>query len=113
MSRLNPIPGHVEEVLREVVDTLAPLERRAGTAGEREAASWLAARLERASCDVSVDAEEFLDGYAPLLGSLSAAGALAGVAALHRRTRKASAALAAAISAAIADDVSNGPRLAR
>ena len=34
------------ETLREVVEALAPLEREAGSEGEREAAEWLAARLE-------------------------------------------------------------------
>ena len=36
------------ETLREVVEALAPLEREAGSEGEREAAEWLAARLTAA-----------------------------------------------------------------
>jgi hypothetical protein len=33
--------------LREVVEALAPLERRAGSAGEQQAAHWSAAQAER------------------------------------------------------------------
>jgi hypothetical protein len=108
------LSAELEATLREVVETLAPLDRRAGSPGEREAADWIAARLERAGASgARVEEEEFLDGYAPLMRGLSAAGALAGIAALGRWTRKPAAAAAAAIVAAIADDVSNGPRVAR
>lgn len=102
-----------EPTLREVVDALAPLERRAGSPAEEEAARWIAARLERAGCSARIEEESFRDGYAPLLAALCAAGAAAGVAALGRRTRWPAAAVAAAVAAGIADDVSNGPRLAR
>ena len=34
--------------LRDVVEALAPLERRAGSSAEREAAAWLVARLREA-----------------------------------------------------------------
>ena len=54
------------ETLREVVEALAPLEREAGSAGEREAAEWLAARFESAGAPARVEEEEFLDGYAGL-----------------------------------------------
>jgi hypothetical protein len=102
-----------ESTLREVVEALAPLERRAGSPGEREAAQWIANRLEQAGCEVQVDEEQFYDGYANVIGSLAAAGAVAGVAALRNRTRALAGLAAAAITAAIADDVSNGPRLYR
>lgn len=107
------LPADLEATLREAVEALAPLERRAGSDAEHDAARWIAARLERAGCSVAIDAEQFLDGYAPLLGGLSAASALAGVAALGRRTRRLGAAAATALAAAIADDVSNGPRVMR
>ena len=60
-----------------------------------------------------VDEERFYDGYARVIGTLSAAAAVSGVAALRRRTRKLGAAAAALVTAAIADDVSNGPRVFR
>ena len=99
--------------LREVVEALAPLERRAGSPGEERAARWLAARLSDAGCEAAVEAEKFLDGYAPLIGGLAAASAAAGLAGLLPSLRKPAAAIAAGVAAAIADDVSNGPRLAR
>ena len=88
-------------VLREVVETLAPLRRKAGSEGEAEAAAWLAERMAPAR----IETAPFHDGYARLLGGL-AAGALLG--ALTRRRWPGL--LAAAL---LADDVSNGPRLGR
>ncbi len=102
-----------EATLREVVETLAPLERRAGSPAEREAAEWIAARLQQAGCEVQVDEEQYLDGYAKVIGGLAAAGAAAGVAALMKPTRALGGAAAAAVTAAIADDISNGPRFYR
>jgi len=99
--------------LREVVEALAPLERRAGSPAEERAARWIAARLSDAGCQAEVEQEQFLDGYAPLIGGLAAVGAAAGVAGLARGLRKPAAAVAATVAAAIADDISNGPRLAR
>ncbi len=100
-------------MLHEVIDALAPLERRAGSPGEQEAARWIHARLREAGCVAQIDEEQFLDGYARVIGTLAAAGAGAGLAAHSRRFRRPAAAAAAAIVAAIADDVSNGPRLYR
>jgi Zn-dependent M28 family amino/carboxypeptidase len=99
--------------LREVVEALAPLERRAGSAGEEQAAQWIAQRLQAAGCDARVEEEPFLDGYAKVIGTLAAAGALAGVAGLTRRMRRLAAASAALVTATIADDISNGPRIFR
>jgi hypothetical protein len=108
------LPAALEATLREVIETLAPLDRRAGSPGEEEAARWIAERLQRAGArDSRIEEEQFLDGYAPLMRGLSGAAALTGIAALNRRLRKPAAAAAAAITAAIADDVSNGPRVAR
>ena len=105
-------PG--EATLREVVEALAPIERRAGEAGEQQAAQWIAERLRGADCEAAVEAEEFLDGYAEVMRALSAASLGAGVAALASGPLRRLAGLAAAaVTAAIADDVSNGPRLFR
>jgi hypothetical protein len=102
-----------ESTLKEVVEALAPLDRRAGSPGEEQAARWLEQRLAQAGCDVVVDEEQFLDGYAKVIGTLAAAGAGAGLAALWEPTRRLGGAAAAAVTAAIADDISNGPRLFR
>lgn len=57
----------VEATLREVIGTLAPIERAAGSPGERQAAEWLADRLRRAGArDARVEDVEFRDGYARL-----------------------------------------------
>lgn len=103
-----------EATLREVIDELAPLERRAGSAGEERAARWIAQRLKEAGCEAKIDEELFHDGYAKVIGTLASAGAVAGAAALSSRAaRKLAGALAVAVTAAIADDVSNGPRFFR
>jgi acetylornithine deacetylase/succinyl-diaminopimelate desuccinylase-like protein len=108
-------PGHPgEETLREVVDALAPLERRAGSEDERIAAEWVAERLAAAGCAAEVQEEQFHDGYARVLSSLAITSAVAGVAALaSRRARRLAGTVAAGVTAAIADDVSNGPRVFR
>jgi Zn-dependent M28 family amino/carboxypeptidase len=107
-------PPEGEATLREVVEALAPLERRAGEAGERGAAEWIAERLRAAGCAAEVETEQFLDGYAEVMRSLSAASLGAGVAALAGgRLRRLAGVAAAAVTAAIAEDISNGPRLFR
>ena len=108
------LPRDDEATLREVIEALAPLERRAGSDGERRAAEWIAQRLRAAGCDAAVEEEQFRDGYARVMSSLSITSGLAGVAALaSRRARPLAGAVAGAVVAAIADDVSNGPRLFR
>jgi Zn-dependent M28 family amino/carboxypeptidase len=99
--------------LRQVIETLAPMERRAGSPGEEEAARWLAKRLAEIGCPVEVEEEQFHDGYARVIGTLAAVAAASGMAAQSRRTRKLAAATAGLTTAAIADDVSNGPRVFR
>ena len=105
-----PAPPELEALLREVVERLAPLERSAGSEGERAAAEWIAERLTAAGCEARVDEETFRGGYAGMMAALAAGGALAGAAALTRRGRRIGA-LGGALSAAlIADDASNGVR---
>jgi Peptidase family M28 len=105
-------PG--EETLREVIEALAPLQRGAGSEGERVAAAWIAERLSAAGCPAEVQEAQFRDGFARPLRALAGAGAVAGVAALaSRRLRRVAGAVAAGVTAAMADDVSNGTRLFR
>jgi hypothetical protein len=106
-------PRASEATLREVVEALAPLEREAGSEGEREAAEWLGARLVEAGAPARVEEEEFLDGYADLLAGLSGAGAVSGIAALTGRGRAVAIAGGAAAAALIADEASNGLRPVR
>ena len=98
------------ETLREVVEALAPLERLAGSDGEREAAEWIAGRLTRAGAEARVDEEEFLDGFAPLIAAMTAAGALSGLASIGGRRRALGIAGGALMAGLIADEVSNGLR---
>lgn len=102
-----------EATLREVVQELAPLERRAGSEGERQAAEWIARRISETGWPAQVQEEEFYDGYAHVIGSLAAAAAVAGVGALTTRLRKPAGLVSGLVAAAIADDISNGPRLFR
>lgn len=99
--------------LRDVVETLAPLERRAGSPDERRAAEWIAERLTRAGAPAHVEDATFLDGYAPLIGGLAAVGAAAGLLGGSRAGRGLAVAAGALAAAALVDDVSNGPRIAR
>ena len=109
MSRLG---GEADALLRDVVEELAALDRRAGSEGERRAAELIAERLNAAGARAAIEEEQFLDGYARLMGSLTAAGVVAGFAALAG-ARKPATAVGAVAAAAIADDISNGPRVIR
>jgi hypothetical protein len=103
-----------ERTLREVIAALAPIERRAGEPGEQQAADWIAQRLRDAGASASVEPAEFRDGYATVIRNLAAVGVGAGLGALaSRRLRRAGGAAAAAATLAIADDISNGPRVFR
>jgi Zn-dependent M28 family amino/carboxypeptidase len=101
------------QTLKGVVESLAPLERRAGSEEERQAAEWLADRLESASAPASIDEEWFYDGYAKQLLPLGMAGGIAGLLAATGRRRFLGALLGAAAAVAIVDDVSNGTRIWR
>jgi hypothetical protein len=108
--------GPDEQTLAEVVEALAPLERRAGSDGERRAAEWIAGRLTAAGSPAEVEPAHFREGYPGLLSALSGAGTVAGLIALATRrgpARKLAAVAAATVTAALADDASNGARLAR
>lgn len=101
-----------DDDLRHTVETLAELERRACSPAERQAAEWIAARLEELGCSVAVDEEPAQESYAPLHAGLSLAGVAGGVAGLAGR-RGLAALLGALAAAAIADDASNGLRPVR
>ena len=108
----------VQATLRDVVETLAPLDRRAGSHGERQAADWLVERLRAAGSEARIEEADFLPGYAPQLLPLGLAGAAAGLVALsplgrRRGIRALAAGIGVAAGAAIADDARNGTRLWR
>jgi len=103
----------LESFLREVVQTLAPMDRTPCSLGERHAAEWLAARLRTvAGVDVALEDEPSWGTFPPtatglgLLGMVGAALVLCG----HRGS---GALLAAATFAGIVDEAQNGPRILR
>ena len=97
----------------ELIEDLAALERGAGSPGEEVAAHRLRDRFEAAGCIAQVDEEEFYDGYARLHAALSAAGVLAGLAALTGKARPLAFLAGAGAAVAIADDCANWSRFAR
>jgi len=100
--------------LQEVVYRLAPIERGAGSAGEAEAAQWLAERLRETGADVRVEQARFQPGYAPLIGGATGVATLLGLLSLRNRRYRAAAAAGGLLAAlGIADDTSNGPRVLR
>ncbi|HLL92007.1 MAG TPA: M28 family peptidase [Solirubrobacteraceae bacterium] len=104
----------LEHVIRDVVETLAPLDRTPCSPGERQAAEWLAARLRsvRGVHAVELEDEPSWGTFPPTATGLGVLGVAAATLAL--RGRRASAALSAAATfAGIVDEAQNGPRIVR
>jgi len=99
-----------EATLREVVEALAPIERAAGSEGERQAAAWIADRLTAAGAPAEVEEARFRGNFAGVIASLAAAGAASGLLAGTRVGRRLGTLGGAAAAALIADDISNGAR---
>ncbi len=114
MTTITALPTELA-TMREVVETLAPIERAAGEPGERQAADWIVERLRLAGArNARIEEEQFYAGYPGLHSKLLAVGVavgLAGVISRHLRLPAAVAGVGAGL--AIADDCSNGPRVAR
>jgi hypothetical protein len=106
------LPRPRAETLREVVEALAPIERPPCSAGERQAAEWLAERLRPTGARVAVEQGR---GYGTFPPTLLAIGAMAAATPLLALRRQGGAALllAAAATAAFADEIENGPRVFR
>ena len=98
--------------LRELVETLASIHRPSASVGERRAAEWLVERLRELGAEAEIEAEDAHGTYWWPLGVASAAGAVAGLAALSG-LRRLGAALAVSAAAAIADEVPPHPRRLR
>ncbi len=105
--------ARLESVLREVVETLAPLDRTPCSPGEREAAEWLAARMRAvAGVDVTLEDEPSWGTFPPTAVALGLLGM--GAAALVLRGRRLLGALLATTGyAGVVDEAQNGPRLVR
>lgn len=101
--------------LRSTVERLAALDRTSASAGESEAADWIAQRLRDEGCMVEVDEELAYRGYARSLAGQTAIGAAG--AALATSTRPGLRALGGTLgllaAAGVVEEVSNGPQLFR
>jgi hypothetical protein len=100
-------------VLREVVETLAPIDRTPCSPGERQAAEWLAARLRAVDgVDVSLEDEPSWGTFPPTATGLGLLG-MAGAGLVLRGHRAGGGLLAAVAFAGILDEAQNGPRILR
>jgi hypothetical protein len=103
----------IQAVLHEVVETLAPLERRPCSPGEREAAEWLAARLSAVDgVSVSIEDEPSWGTFPPTSTGLAILGTL-GAAAAMRGRRALGVLLGLTSVAGLVDEAQNGPRVLR
>jgi Zn-dependent M28 family amino/carboxypeptidase len=101
-----PVP-YDTELLEEVVATLAAVpDRGSARPGELQAAEWLADRFRRYGCRTAVEEEPAHGTYWWPLGLPTAAGAVAGLAAL-RGSRWPAAAVAATAAATVAGEVTS------
>jgi hypothetical protein len=106
-------PDGLEGVLREVVESLAPIDRTPCSAGERQAAQWLAERLARVpGVEVELEDEPSWGTFPPTATGLGLLGILAAVSVL-RGHRVAGGLLAAGAFGGIVDEAQNGPRIVR
>jgi hypothetical protein len=106
-------PRSLEGILREVVETLAVLDRAPCSPGERAAAEWLCARLREVDgVQADLEDEPSWGAFPPTATGLGLLGAL-GAALVLRGQRASGALLAAATLAGIVDEAQNGPRLLR
>jgi hypothetical protein len=100
------------EELREVVATLAAIERPSASEGEARAASWIADRLRSHGCEATVDVEPAYGDFWKPLFALNALGVAAGV--LKRRgRRRLGTVLALGAVLGMADEIALGPYITR
>jgi hypothetical protein len=103
----------LDSVLREVVETLAPLDRTPCSPGERQAAEWLAERLRAIDgVHVALEDEPSWGIFPPTATGLGLLGAVGAALVLSGRSVR-GALLAAATLAGIVDEAQNGPRILR
>ena len=107
------VSDEAEKSLREVIETLAPIERSPCSEGEREAARWIADRFAAAGCDdVTSDEEPAWGTFPPTITGVGLAG-MVGASLVARGYRRAGAVVGAIALAALLDEIQNGPRIFR
>lgn len=109
---MSAVPDPLEGTLREVVETLAPIDRTPCSAGERAAAEWVAARLLASDAGVALEDEPSWGTFPPTATGAGLFGIVAAALVLSRR-RLGGALLALAVFAGIIDEAQNGPRILR
>lgn len=104
-------PSVPTSTVSEPIETLAPLDRTPGSAGERQAALWLGDRFRAAGCDVSLEEEPTWGTFPPTIIGLG----LLGLWGAWRvaRNRRSGILLSLASLAGFLDEIQNGPRLVR
>ncbi len=106
-----PLPS--EETLREVVFTLAAMDRSPCSPGERKAAEWLAERFRGAGLqDVALEDEPSWGTFPPTVTTLAALGAASALLSLKGH-RFLGAVGSAKAGLGLFDEVLNGPRFFR
>jgi hypothetical protein len=105
-------PDRLGEILREVVETLAPIDRTPCSAGERAAAEWVAARLLASDAGVALEDEPSWGTFPPTATGTGLLGIAAAALVLSGR-RRGGALLALGVFAGIVDEAQNGPRILR
>jgi hypothetical protein len=98
--------------VRATIEHLAAIERGSATAGEQEAAEWIAARLREAGLEPAIEEESAHGSYWLPEALLSVIGVAGGALALRGR-RGLGAAMGALAAAGIVDDCSGGPHTFR
>jgi hypothetical protein len=105
-------PDRIDGILREVVETLAPIDRTPCSPGERAAAEWVAARLLASDAGVALEDEPSWGTFPPTATGTGLLG-IAGAALVLSGRRLGGALLALAVFAGIVDEAQNGPRILR
>jgi hypothetical protein len=100
------------ELLRQEVAALSAIHRPSASEGERQAAEWVAARFREIGVSARIEEEQAHGHYWLPLALLTGAAAIGGWASLRGR-RVLGAAIGAAASAAIWDDLTAGKRVFR
>ena len=109
---MSETPDRIDGILREVVETLAPIDRTPCSAGERAAAEWIEARMLASGAGVALEDEPSWGTFPPTATGTGVLGMVAAVLVLRKR-RVAGVLLALAVFAGIVDEAQNGPRILR
>lgn len=109
---MSETPDRLDPLLREVVETLAPIDRTPCSAGERAAAEWVATRLLASDAGVELEDEPSWGTFPPTATGAGLLGIAAAALVLSGR-RLGGALLALGVFAGIVDEAQNGPRILR